>query len=136
MTSFGQHYVVPMISQYQQKHSSVQVDLTLAQRVPNLLDEGYDVSIVLANDLPDSGLVSARLGSIFQYRVRALAYIEKNGAPHVLLDLVRHTCLHLMTPSFVLDRWGVRRPERAGNREPQAVGVHGECCGCDGRRHS
>lgn len=49
MTSFGQHYVVPMISRYQERHPSVQVDLTLAQRMPDLLDEGYDVSLVLAS---------------------------------------------------------------------------------------
>ncbi|CAL8474348.1 LysR family transcriptional regulator [Caballeronia novacaledonica] len=105
MTSFGQHYIVPMISRYQQRHPSVQVDLTLAQRVPDLLDEGYDVSVVLASDLPDSGLVSARLGSVYSIACASPAYIEQYGAPHVLSDLVRHTCLHLMTPVFPPDRW-------------------------------
>jgi DNA-binding transcriptional LysR family regulator len=83
----------------------VQVDLTLAQRMPDLLDEGYDVSVVLASELPDSGLVSARLGSIYSIACASPAYIEKNGAPHVLSDLVRHACLHLITPVFPPDRW-------------------------------
>jgi len=105
MTSFGQHYVVPLISRYQQRHPSVHVDLTLAQRMPDLLDEGYDVSLVLASELPDSGLVSARLGSVFSIACASPAYIEKHGAPHVLSDLVRHTCLHLITPVFPAGRW-------------------------------
>jgi DNA-binding transcriptional LysR family regulator len=105
MTSFGQHYVVPMISRYQKRHPAVQIDLTLAQRVPDLLDEGYDVSIVLASELPDSGLVSARLGTIFSIACASPEYIEQHGAPHVLSDLVRHTCLHLITPVTLPDRW-------------------------------
>jgi DNA-binding transcriptional LysR family regulator len=105
MTSFGQHYVVPMISRYQKRHPSVQVDLTLAQRVPDLLDEGYDVSVLLASDLPDSGLVSQRLGSVFSIACASPAYIEEHGMPHVLSDLVRHTCLQLMTPVFPPDKW-------------------------------
>ena len=57
MTSFGQHYVVPAVGRYQQQYPDVHVELTLAQRMPDLLDEGYDVSVVLASDLPVSGLV-------------------------------------------------------------------------------
>jgi DNA-binding transcriptional LysR family regulator len=105
MTGFGQHYVVPMISRYQARHPSVQVDLTLAQRMPDLLDEGYDVSVVLASDLPDSGLVSQRLGTVFSIACASPDYIAKHGAPHVLSDLVRHTCLHLVTPVFPPGRW-------------------------------
>jgi DNA-binding transcriptional LysR family regulator len=63
------------------------------------------VSVVLASDLPDSGLVSARLGSVYSIACASPAYIEQYGAPHVMSDLVRHTCLHLMTPVFPPDRW-------------------------------
>ncbi|SAL81325.1 LysR family transcriptional regulator [Caballeronia choica] len=105
MTGFGQHYVVPMISRYQARHASVQVELTLAQRMPDLLDEGYDVSVVLASDLPDSGLVSQRLGSAFSIACASPAYIAKHGTPHVLSDLVRHTCLQLVTPVLPIDKW-------------------------------
>ncbi|WP_277183496.1 LysR family transcriptional regulator [Caballeronia sp. BR00000012568055] len=121
MTSFGQHYVVPMISRYQQRHSSVQVDLTLAQRVPDLLDEGYDVAIVLAQDLPDSGLVSARLGTMFSIVCASPAYIDKHGAPHVLSDLVRHNCLQLITPTLSPDRWVFDGPN--GQEETVSLGA-------------
>src|SRR6266702_2428385 len=90
MPGFGQHYVMPMISLYQQQYPTVQVDLTLAQRVPDLLDEGYDVSIVLAADLPDSGLMSQRLGSAFSIACASPAYVEKHGMPRVPSDLTHH----------------------------------------------
>ena len=105
MTSFGQHYAVPMISRYQAHHPSVQVDLTLAQRMPDLLDEGYDVSLVLASELPDSGLVSQRLGSVFSIVCASPAYIARHGTPHVLSDLASHACLQLITPVFPPDKW-------------------------------
>ncbi len=61
-TSLGQHYLVPAIARYRERYPDVHVELTLAQRMPDLLDEGYDVAIVVGRDLPDSGLVSQRLG--------------------------------------------------------------------------
>jgi DNA-binding transcriptional LysR family regulator len=105
MAGLGQHYVVPMISLYQKRHPSVQIELTLAQRVPDLLDEGFDVSIVLGKDLPDSGLVAQRLGAAYSIACASPAYIEQHGVPHVLSDLVRHTCLQLVTPAYPPDKW-------------------------------
>jgi DNA-binding transcriptional LysR family regulator len=105
MPGFGQHYVMPMISLYQQQYPTVQVDLTLAQRVPDLLDEGYDVSIVLAPDLPDSGLMSQRLGNAFSIACASPAYVEKHGMPHVPSDLTHHVCLRLVTTVSRSDHW-------------------------------
>jgi len=51
MTSFGQRYVIPAISSYQKRYPDVAIELTLAQRIPDLLEEGYDVSLVLAREL-------------------------------------------------------------------------------------
>jgi DNA-binding transcriptional LysR family regulator len=96
MTSFGQHYVVPAVGRYQKRYPDVHVELTLAARVPDLLDEGYDVALVLAQDLPDSGLVSQRLGSAFSIT---------NGVPKTPSDLSRHTCLQMVTPVFPTDEW-------------------------------
>jgi DNA-binding transcriptional LysR family regulator len=84
MTSFGQHYVVPAVSDYHERYPEVHVELTLAQRIPDLLDEGYDVSLVLAESLPDSGLVSQRLGSGFSITCAAPAYLERHGVPRPL----------------------------------------------------
>ncbi|WP_082855310.1 LysR family transcriptional regulator [Paraburkholderia phytofirmans] len=105
MTSFAQHYVVPAVRRYQQRYPAVQVELTLAQRVPDLLGEGYDVALVLAQDLPDSGLVSQRLGGVFSIACASPAYLKRNGVPLVPADLGRHTCLQTVTPVFPADKW-------------------------------
>jgi DNA-binding transcriptional LysR family regulator len=110
MTGFGQHCVVPAIGRYQQRYPDVHVDLTLSQRVPDLLDEGYDVSLVLGPDLPDSGLVSQRLGSAFSIACASQAYLDRNGAPRTPKDLERHVCLHMVTPTFPSDKWSFEGP--------------------------
>jgi DNA-binding transcriptional LysR family regulator len=111
MPGFGQHYVMPMISRYQQQYPTVQIDLTLAQRVPDLLDEGYDVSIVLAPELPDSGLVSQRLGSAFSIACASPSYVEKHGMPHIPSDLTQHICLQLTTTVSRNDQWAFVGPD-------------------------
>ncbi|CAM2159043.1 MULTISPECIES: LysR family transcriptional regulator [Paraburkholderia] len=110
MTSFGQHYVVPAVGQYQQMYPDVQVELTLAQRMPDLLDEGYDVALVLATDLPDSGFVSQRLTSAFSIACASPAYLERRGVPQKPADLVNHTCLQLVTPVFPVSQWQFSGP--------------------------
>jgi DNA-binding transcriptional LysR family regulator len=131
MTSFGQHYVVPAVGRYQKRYPDVHVELTLAARVPDLLDEGYDVALVLAQDLPDSGLVSQRLGSAFSITCASPAYLERNGVPKSPSDLSRHTCLQMVTPMFPTDEW----TKRSGNLCTRRGDLPGECgrsAGCRG----
>jgi DNA-binding transcriptional LysR family regulator len=111
MAGVGQHYVVPLISRYQKRYPSVQVELTLAQRIPDLLDEGFDVSIVLGTDLPDSGLVAQRLGEAFNIVCASPAYLEERGVPRELSDLANHSCLQLVTPIFPPDKWFFDGPD-------------------------
>ncbi|CAG9274649.1 LysR family transcriptional regulator [Paraburkholderia unamae] len=115
MTSFGQHYVVPAVGQYQLLYPDVHVELTLAQRMPDLLDEGYDVALVLATDLPDSGFVSQRIASAFSIACASSAYLEKRGVPQSPADLANHTCLQMVTPVFPTAQWQFTGPEGQTN---------------------
>ncbi|MFL9966021.1 LysR family transcriptional regulator [Paraburkholderia sediminicola] len=105
MTGFGQHYIVPAVSRYQKRYPDVQIELTLAQRMPDLLDEGFDVSLTLATGLPDSGLVSQRLGSVFSVACASPAYLKRNGMPTSPAELREHPCVQIVTPVFRADEW-------------------------------
>lgn len=113
MTSFGQHYVVPLVSRYCERYGDVNVDLTLAQRVPDLLDEGYDVALIQAAELPDSGLISQRLGGVNSIVCASPGYIERHGQPRVLADLNRHVCLSLVSPLGPASSWRFDGPSGA-----------------------
>ncbi|KUZ72368.1 LysR family transcriptional regulator [Burkholderia ubonensis] len=109
-TSLGQHYTVPAVSRYRERYPDVHIDLTLAQRMPDLLDEGYDVAIVVGRDLPDSGLVSQRLGESYSVVCASPRYLEQHGVPQQPQDLARHACLGMVAPGFHYDDWTLSGP--------------------------
>jgi DNA-binding transcriptional LysR family regulator len=113
MASFGGHYVVPAIGRYRQRYPDVSVELTLAQRTPDLLDEGFDVSLVLGYHLPDSGLISQRLGTAFSIACASPAYLERHGVPKTPGELADHVCLRLVTPGSTFDKWDFDGPNGA-----------------------
>ena len=111
MTSFGLHYVVPAVSEYQQRYPDVHVELTLAQRMPDLIDEGYDVAVVLATELPDSGFVSQRIGGAFSVVCASPKYVERCGVPKTPAELANHTCLQMVSPVAPSSQWHFTGPE-------------------------
>ncbi|MCH8243192.1 MAG: ROK family protein [Planctomycetes bacterium] len=88
------------------------VELTLSQHVPDIIDEGYDVSLQLsATELPDSGLVSQRLGEVHSVLCASPAYLKERGTPRTVRDLDGHACLQIVTPVFPRDRWHLDGPD-------------------------
>jgi DNA-binding transcriptional LysR family regulator len=110
ITSFGQDYVVPLVARYRELYPTVQIELTLTQRMPNLLDEGYDVALLQARELPDSSLVSQLLGSACSIACASPGYIERYGQPRTVSDLSRHACLQLAAPASVPGVWRFNGP--------------------------
>lgn len=110
-TSFGQAYLVPAVVRYRTRYPSVGVELTLSQHVPDLIDERYDVSLQLStSDLPDSGLVSQRLGTVHSVLCAAPSYLKEHGTPNTVEELAAHACLQIVTPIFPRDRWHLDGP--------------------------
>lgn len=105
LSSFGHHLVVPAMLRYQEQFASLRVELTLTGAVPDILEDGYDVSIVVAPGLPDSGLISVRLGSIPGIVCASPRYLAGRAEPKQPEDLRDHHCLQLATPVFPFNKW-------------------------------
>ena len=110
VTSIGVHYVVPAIRQYRQRYPDVSVDLTLAQGIPDLQNQDYDVSVVLGTHRPDSRLVSQYLGSTHSIACASPAYLERNGIPTTPSDLAGHVCLRTVTLTSSIEQWSFDGP--------------------------
>ena len=110
LASFGLHYLMPMISGYRKKYPEVEVELTLSQHSPDILREGFDVAVIVTDELPDSSLISQRLGSTYSIALASSEYIREHGKPEVPADLANHECLKLSTPSFSVDAWRCEGP--------------------------
>jgi DNA-binding transcriptional LysR family regulator len=90
--TFGSYSLVPKLTKYMRLYPEVTVDLTLSDRVVDLVDEGYD-AVIRLSVLTDSTLITR---SLAPYRLVACAtpsYLAERGVPEVPEDLVGHECL-------------------------------------------
>ena len=111
MSAIGNHYVIDAMAKYRETHPSVMFDLTLTNRLPDLLEEGYDMSIVLARDLPDSGFVAQRLGVTYSILCASPAYVKKRGVPDSPGALGSHDCLRIVNTVMPVENWAFEGPE-------------------------
>ncbi|APQ12528.1 LysR family transcriptional regulator [Pseudomonas oryzihabitans] len=113
MTGIGQHYVIRAIAGYRTLHPEVRFDLTMANRIPDLLEEGFDLAIVVAAELPDSGFVSQQIGQTYSILCASPAYLREHGQPQTPADLADHACLRFISPVVSFDRWQFEGPNGA-----------------------
>jgi len=118
-TAFGMHQLVPALPEFLERYPEMRVELTLTDRVVDLIEEGADVAIRLGT-LGDSSLVARRICELERVVCAAPAYLKRHGTPRTPEDLLQHNCLSVdYAPS--LRRWpfataeGVRHVEVLGN---------------------
>ncbi len=119
-TGIGIQLLAPLVARYAQLYPQVNVDLTLSQRQPDLLEEGHDVVITLSSHLPDSELVGQALGTISSVISAAPSYLAQYGIPQKPDDLAEHRCLHLVDPMFT-DSWVFRDEQGEQSVRPGEV---------------
>ncbi|MBI1384768.1 MAG: LysR family transcriptional regulator [Rhizobiales bacterium] len=112
--SFGVLHLGPLIAAFMEQYADLKIELTLNDRFIDPIEEGFDVTIRIGV-LADSSLIARRLAPARRVLVAAPAYVEKNGAPMMLDDLVKHRCLNY-GHTTTLQRWQLTR---AG----QSIGV-------------
>ncbi len=87
--AFGQMYVVPIVIRFLAAHPEASVDLVMNDRFVDLVEEGVDLAIRLAN-LEDSGLHARPLAEAPRALVAAPAYLRAKGVPKAPADLESH----------------------------------------------
>ncbi|CAM4292789.1 LysR family transcriptional regulator [Stenotrophomonas indicatrix] len=91
---FGQHFLLPLLPEFLQRHPQVGVDLTLTDEVIDLLEQRTDVA-VRAGPLKSSSLVARRLGATRMMIVAAPAYAARHGLPANADALLAHNRLDI-----------------------------------------
>ena len=89
---FGRQIVAPLIPSFLAEHRDVTVTLNLNDRVVDLIGEGVDIAIRIA-DLSDSSLIGIKLADNQRVVVGSPEYFRKHGRPTTTDDLSRHNCL-------------------------------------------
>lgn len=113
----GRHLLGPVLPAFLARHANVRVRLHLLDRFVDLIGEGFDLALRIA-DLPDSSLIARKLGDTRLMLTAAPAYLESRGVPESIEDLKGHNCLVDLVAGHG-DRWplaGTKGPLRvAGN---------------------
>ena len=81
-------YLRPVIASFLQQHAEVEIDLVCTDRVVDMIEEGFDVS-VRAGKLADSSLIARRLGSMCSHLVASPEFLQAHGYPQSPADIRR-----------------------------------------------
>lgn len=79
-------------AQFLARYPQVTLDLSVEDRVVDLVEEGYDAAIRIGV-LSTSTLIARKLAPCKQVICAAPSYIERHGKPAVVEDLLEHNCI-------------------------------------------
>lgn len=88
----GRQFLSPILPEFLERYPGIRINLQLVDRYVNLVDEGFDVALRIAN-LPDSNLISRKLGDMCMVMVASPSYLEIHGTPESVDDLDRFNCI-------------------------------------------
>jgi DNA-binding transcriptional LysR family regulator len=107
--AFGAHSLTPIIVKFMKRYPEVTVELTLNDRMVDLVEEGIDVAIRVGT-LADSTMMSRSLSPYRTVVCASPVYLAERGTPTHPKDLVDHDCLAF--PDWTEGpRWSFLGPE-------------------------
>ncbi len=127
--AFGRQVVAPLMVDFMRAHPAVAVDLRLSDSLVDIVAEGFDLAIRIAQ-LEDSTLVARRLADNPRRLVAAPAYLAQAGRPARLAELERHECLTVSGAPHWSFRTGAgtRRLTAAGRFSANSIDALHEAC--------
>ena len=107
--SFGIKHLAPLWSEFLEAHPRVSLDVQLADRVVDLVEEGFDLAVRIAR-LPDSSLVSRKLASTRLVLCASPDYLARRGTPGHPSALADHEVVGYSLLAMG-DQWQFTGPE-------------------------
>ena len=90
--NFGVRHVAPAIGEFMARHPDVRFDVSLSDRMVDIVEEGFDLAIRIGESRSQN-LIARKLGESRVIPCAAPAYLERHGAPKRPEDLANHACL-------------------------------------------
>ena len=105
-TTFGRLHIAPYLGAFLAANPGLTVNLVLSDEFVDLVKDGIDVSIRIA-ELTDSSLVARRLAPNHRLLCATPAYLAEHGTPKTIAELSQHTLLATASQ----DPWRVEGPD-------------------------
>ena len=90
--TYGVMYLAPLWPVFMHQHPDVLLDVTLSDRLVDLVDEGFDLAVRIGH-LPSSSLISRRLATMRLKLCASPSYVKAQGAPRQPAELSMHRIL-------------------------------------------
>ena len=103
-SSFGQAVIAPMLPAFLEACPDVRLTLSLDDRVVDMVEGGFDVSIRIRAVMPDSALVARKIGTVRQRIFAAPAYLERAGVPRTPQEIPQHAVIGFLLADH-LNSW-------------------------------
>jgi DNA-binding transcriptional LysR family regulator len=108
--AFATYQIVPLMPEFLELYPEVHLELTVTDRVVDLIEEGVDVAIRIGART-DSSLISRQLAEDHRLICAAPAYLDRHGMPQTPDDLTGHNCLAWMANQGGLNDWPFVGPD-------------------------
>lgn len=133
--SFGLLHLAPLWPAFMAQHPKVTLDVTLADRVVDLVEEGFDMAVRIGR-LPASSLVSRPLTSTRLVLCASPDYLRQRGTPSHPSELASHDVLTYSLFSMG-EQWEFTGPEGATSVKvtPRLRTNSGDTCRAAALRH-
>ena len=106
---FGRLHVLPVIADFLARFPEVNVRLMLGDRNVNLVDDQIDMAIRIGQ-LPDSGMIATRVGSMRRVVCGSPDLLKQQGSPRTPEELTRMPCVASIGVASLGSGWSFRRP--------------------------
>jgi len=91
--AFGRLHVGPAVAEFLSRYPRLKLDMTITDRMVDLVSEGYDVAIRIRRE-PSLHVVARELAPVRRVVCATPDYFERRGVPTAPQDLAEHNCLH------------------------------------------
>lgn len=108
--AFATYQIVPLMPEFLERYPEIHLELTVTDRVVDLIEEGVDVAIRIGART-DSSLISRQLAEDHRLICAAPAYFDRHGVPQTPDDLASHNCLAWMANQGGLNDWPFEGPD-------------------------
>lgn len=92
--AFGRMIVMPILAEFLENWPDVQLEVSLTDRLVDIVDDGLDLAIRIGVTHADSSLVSRVVARYPIVLCAAPGYLATRGEPQEVEDLARHDCLY------------------------------------------
>lgn len=115
--------VAPHLPAFLKRYPQVQVDVTVDDRMVDIVAEGFDAGIRFGGTIADD-FVAVKLGEPLKWvAVASPRYLYHHAEPMRPEDLLHHACIQIRTGQGTIYKWEFRRGE-----EYRALDVPGQVC--------